>query len=398
MDFHYKCTECGSEYPIEPDFTVCPKCSAEQRNDEPLRGILEIVIDGNLPDNFEIFDLLPVEKKYFPAIPVGNTPLWRPDNLRRNLNFPNLFIKDDTSNPTGSLKDRASFLVSAFAKKYGIEDIVVASTGNAASSMAGIGAAAGLSVTIFVPKNAPRAKLIQSLQYGARVIPVDGNYDLAFDLSIEYSRKTGALSRNTAYNPLTIEGKKTVAIEIFEQLGEIPDFIFVPAGDGVILAGVCRGFLDLKKFGIIDSIPKIYAVQSAGSCAICRALENGNFGEPIKSHTIADSISVDIPRNGYFAIRLLRENNGRCITVSDEEILNAQKLLSSTTGLFAEPAGAASFAGFLSVKEKIPSDAKIVLLVTGSGLKDIDSASKIIKFPDYAVKSLDNMEHNKLWR
>ena len=391
MKFFYKCTECGREYAIEPNLMVCPQCSKEQKPDEPLRGILQVFLDGNVSLDSEIFDLLPVEKEYFPSIPVGNTPLWKPENLRKKLNFPNLFIKDDTLNPTGSLKDRASYLVASFAKKYGIKNIIVASTGNAASSMAGIGAAAGLSITIFVPKNVPRAKLIQSLQYGAKAVPVDGNYDRAFDLSLEYSARTGGLSRNTAYNPMTIEGKKTVAIEIFKQLGEIPDFVFVPVGDGVILAGVYKGFIDLKQLGFIEHIPTIYAVQSDGSSAICKAFESGHFSEPIESHTIADSICVNIPRNGYFAVKLLRENKGRCVLVSDETILNSQKFLSSSTGLFAEPAGATSLAGFMAVRNEIPADAKIVLLATGNGLKDIDSASVIIDIPNDSIDNIDDI-------
>ncbi|RKZ33540.1 pyridoxal-5'-phosphate-dependent protein subunit beta, partial [bacterium] len=290
LSFYYQCTECGSEYEITPEIMVCPICSRKQKNYEPLRGILSVEIAGELPDEFEILDILPVEKKYFPDIPVGDTPLWEPKNIRDELGFTNLFLKDDTLNPTGSLKDRASYLVAGFVRKHNINNIAVASTGNAASSMAGVGASAGISVTIFVPKNAPQAKLIQSLQYGARVIPVDGNYDYAFDISLEYSRITGALSRNTAYNPLTIEGKKTVSLEIFKQLGKAPDFIFVPVGDGVILAGVYKGFLDLKKLGYITDIPIVYGVQSQGSSAICDYFHTGKFTKSYSAETIADSI------------------------------------------------------------------------------------------------------------
>jgi len=386
--FFYRCTQCGQEYEISPEIMLCPVCAAEQKPDEPLRGVLQVVAEGKTPDPRNIYEFLPVEKEFFPDMPVGSTPLWRPKNLRKILGFPNLFLKDDTANPTGSLKDRASFLVAAFAKKFGIKKIVVASTGNAGSSMAGVGACAGLEVILFVPKTAPRAKLVQALQYGAKLMPVDGNYDLAFDLSLQYSKKHGGLNRNTAYNPMTIEGKKTVAIEIFNQIGGIPDYVFVPVGDGVILAGTYRGFEDLQKFGLAKKIPTIYAVQSEGSCAVCRALATGNFDRPIPSKTIADSISVDIPRNGYYAVELLRRHNGKCITVSDEEILRAQKILSETTGLFAEPAGATSLAGFIKVKDQIPADATVVLLITGTGLKDIDSATKILEFPDGAIKSV----------
>jgi len=315
-----------------------------------------------------------VEREYFPDVPVGNTPLWEPQRLRQKLGFPNLYLKDDTCEPTFSFKDRASYLIAAFATKHGIRNIAVASTGNAASSMAGIGASAGLDVTIFIPEKAPEAKLVQCLQYGAEVIRVDGNYDRAFALSLEHSAKTGALSRNTAYNPLTIEGKKTATLEIYRRLGKAPDYVFVPTGDGVILCGIYKGFLDLRKFGLIEKIPRIVAVQSTGSPNIYRALESGGFGEFVSSKTVADSISVDVPKCGYYAIRLLKGHGGLCVTVPDNAILAAQKELSSTTGLFAEPAAASAYAGFLSMKDKLPNEAVIVLLITGSGLKDIGAS------------------------
>ncbi|MDO9548954.1 MAG: threonine synthase [Candidatus Marinimicrobia bacterium] len=391
INFQYQCSQCGKEFDITPELMLCPKCSQIQKPDEPLRGVLEVVIDGHFHHQPKMSDLLPVAAEYFPRIPVGNTPLWKPENLSQELVFPNLFIKDDTHNLTGSLKDRASYLVAAFAKRENINAIALASTGNAASSMAGVGAAAGLDITIFLPETAPKAKLVQSLQYGARVIPVAGNYDKAFDLSLEYSRKHHILSRNTAYNPLTIEGKKTVSLEIYHQLEKVPDFVFVPTGDGVILGGVYKGFRDLLKFGIIDRIPTIIAVQAEGSNALARAFESGKF-TPIDAQTVADSISVGNPRNGYYALKQLKQYNGKCVTVSDEAILEAQKELSSKAGLFAEPAAAASYAGFLKMKDEMNKNATIVLLVTGNGLKDIDSAMKTIDFPSKSITSLEELD------
>jgi threonine synthase len=353
---------------------VCTHCSRKQDADEPLRGVLEIGIEGKFKKNFDIFDLLPVEKKYFPPIPVGNTPLWAPLNLREKTGFAGLYLKDDSLNPTGSLKDRASFLVAAFAVREKIKDVVVASTGNAASSMAGVGAAAALKIKIFIPASAPQAKRIQALQYGADVVLVDGNYDMAYELSMEYTREHGVLSRNTAYNPLTIEGKKTAALEIFQQLEGVPDYMFIPTGDGVILGGVYKGFKDLLNTGLIDKIPVIYAVQAEGSSAISLAFKEGGFNKSYRSSTIADSIAVDTPRNGYYALKQLRAYGGRCVVVEDREIIYAQKELASTTGLFAEPAASASFAGFTKVKDAIPSSSSVVLLITGSGLKDINAA------------------------
>jgi threonine synthase len=384
MKYFYRCSECEKKFEITPELMVCPECSAQQQPDEPLRGILEVGFEGHLSENFDPLDFLPVEKEYFPAIPVGNTPLWEPERLRKKLNFPNLYLKDDSANPTGSLKDRASYLVAAFARKHRIQDIVLASTGNAGSSMAGVGAAADLNVTLFLPKNAPPAKMVQALQYGANLIRVDGNYDMAYDLSMEYSKTHGGLSRNTAHSPMTIEGKKTVALEIYQQLGNTrPDYVFVSVGDGVILAGLYKGFSDLIKMGFLENVPTIYAVQAEGSSAICRALQNdGNFGEPVASSTIADSILVDIPRNGYYACKQLQTYGGKCIAISDDAIIQAQKELSSESGLFAEPAAATSFAGFLKVKDELPADSTVVLLLTGNGLKDVSTAMKGIEIPE----------------
>jgi len=328
---------------------------------------------------------LPVASEWLPPIPVGRTPLWTPERLRSRFAAPGLWLKDDTCNPSGSLKDRASYLVAAFARRHGLKEIVLASTGNAASSMAAVGAAAGLSIKVFLPASAPAAKRIQVLQYGAELVPVDGTYDAAFDLSLEYSRRTGSLSRNTAYNPLTIEGKKTVAYEIADDLraagAGAPAHVFVPTGDGVILSGVYRGFENLLKLGRLDAMPVVWACQAEGSSAIARAWASGRsgadaFDNPQPSRTLADSIAVDVPRNGIHALAKLRQYRGQAVTVSDNEILAAQKTLASGAGLFAEPSSSAAFAAWLKVRDQLPPAANCVALITGTGLKDIKSAAR----------------------
>ena len=394
MEKFYKCSQCNAEYEIAPEIMVCPECIKIQRIDEPLRGILEVKYKSHnnsceqIQLSGSIDNLFPVDKEWFPKIPVGNTPLWQSDNL---TNLPDLYLKDDTHNLTGSYKDRASILVAAFAKKHRIKEIVLASTGNAASSMAGVGAASGLDITIFLPTSAPKAKMVQSLQYGAKVITVDGNYDRAFDLSLEYSQKYNLLSRNTAYNPLTIEGKKSASFEIYKQLEKAPDYVFVPVGDGVILSGIYKGFEDLLEFGFIKKIPTIIAVQAEGSNAIYKALRSGEF-ITMESHTVADSIAVDIPRCGYLALQKLQKHKGKSIMVTDDEILTAQLQLSAKAGLFAEPAASASYAGFLKMKAELPEDAIIVLMITGNGLKDVDSAMKKIEFPKNPIKSIEEIQ------
>lgn len=393
MEFNYRCTVCNATYEITPEATVCPECSRQQQADQPLTGILEVDLHGKIDASFEICDLLPVESRYFPPIPVGNSPLWEPENLRRSTGFSNLFIKDDGSNPTSSFKDRASFLVSAAAKKFNIQDITLASTGNAGSSMAGVGAAAGQNITLFLPKTAPTAKLVQALQYGATVYRVDGNYDNAYDLSMEFSRRKGGMNRNTAYNPLTIEGKKTVSLELFKQLEKPVEILFVSVGDGCILAGIYKGFKDLMKLGLITQVPKIIGVQAKTSDALTRAFKTGEFTN-IPTSTVADSICVDVPRNGRHALAQLKTYDGEMMTVTDEEIIQAQAKLSSSTGLFTEPASAAAFAGFLKAAPGLDRNAVVVILTTGNGLKDSTSATLGIEVPQQLIKSIDDIDLN----
>jgi len=404
MKWFYRCPLCGKTYPIEPGRYLCDSCAEAQKPNEPLRGVLECSWEGENPSRGSI--PLPVEESFFPPIPVGQTPLWAPERLRTELGMPNLYLKDDTCNPSGSYKDRASWLLAAFARKFGIKEIVLASTGNAASSMACIGAASGIAIKVYVPKSAPIAKRVQILQYGAELIEVDGTYDLAFDKSLEYSMATGMLSRNTAYNPLTIEGKKTASFEIAKDLAKAennskkhsintnpsqdknlkafsiqdylaPDHVFVPTGDGVILSGLIRGFEDLLRLGWIDRMPTVWAAQAEGSCAIARALATGVF-EARPSRTIADSIAVDMPRNGYFTLYKLKKHCGRVVVVSDEEILRAQTYVARLSGLFAEPSSACAFAGFIKVRSELDPEARVVIMLTGNGLKDIKSAAMAV--------------------
>ncbi len=404
-DFKYKCDICEQVYSIKKDLMLCPKCREENIEGKPLKGILKVQLPERLKNSLtgkkkiNIFDFLPVEEKYFPSISVGNTPLTEAKNIQREFGFDNIYLKFDGTNPTGSFKDRASYLVSAFAKKNNVNEIVVASTGNAASSMAGIAAAAGQKTFIFMPESAPKAKSVQCLQYGAELIPIKGDYDKAFDLSLKFSQRTGFLNRNTAYNPMTIEGKKTVSFELNEQMqGKEIDYIFLPVGDGVILSGVIKGFNDLKYVGIINKIPKIIGVQAKNSSFIYNAFYNNVFDLNYKASTIADSISVNVARNGYAAVKDLKSIEGEMVLVSDNEIMSAQHQLSKMSGVFCEPSSAASFAGFLKIEKNISKNKSVVLLLTGHGLKDIDTAIKSIIFPktfeadiDYIMENLRNL-------
>ncbi len=390
--FSYQCSDCGRQIPAGEIIYLCPDCSAKQLPDRPPLGVLKVIYDykalselsfGKLMED-QFLQLLPVDhSSSFPNLRVGQTPLYEIHALDGQVSDFQLFLKDDSQNPTFSFKDRASALVSAFAKENGIDTIVAASTGNAGSSLAGICAAQGQQAIIFVPATAPKAKLTQIMMYGATLLPVAGNYDQAFDLSIQATKRFGWYNRNTAYNPLTIEGKKTVSFEIFGQLHEqVPDFIFVPVGDGVIISGVYKGFEDLLQMGIIEKMPVVVAVQAAGSCNLVENIGKEEF-RIFPSETIADSISVDIPRNFNMAADYITKYQGLTVMVSDDNILRASSILAKNTGIFTEPASAAAFAGFLDFKNRflIPKASTNVVLRTGSGLKDLQAVQPLFEIP-----------------
>ena len=398
IPFQYRCTQCNRTYERDDVRYLCPECARTYRPGIPLQGVLEVVFNWDLlrarwdatdPD-WDLFT--PVEREFLPPYAAGGTPLVQADRLGQVLGVWNLSLKNDGLNPSGSLKDRASFLVVAEAIRLGEDRIVTASTGNAASALAAVCAAAGKEAIIFVPATAPRAKIAQILLYGATLIPVAGSYDDAFRLSLEYTGAEGGLNRNTAYHPLTVEGKKTAGLEIFAQNGmKAPDVIVVPAGDGVILHGVFKAFADLRAAGFITTLPRLLAVQADRSDAIHRFFSTGTYADAPSPDTCADSISVRTPSNALMARRALLESRGTSATVSDQEILEAQALIARTTGVFAEPAAAATIAGLSRAKEAgwIDPDEHVVALITGHGLKDIDSALQGIEMPPAVEPELE---------
>lgn len=396
-NYGLKCIECGKTYSHDEVRYVCPECSKKQEAYNTIRGVLEIEIQRPLSfaeeNEYSVLSFLPVDIRKLNHYPVGNTPFIKSDNLCSKYGFKHLYIKDDGKNPTNSLKDRASILVTADALRRGERKIATASTGNAASSLAGVCAYAGCDALIFVPAKAPIGKLIQIMKYGATIIPVNGTYDDAFELCGEYCAKNNICNRNTAYNPMTTEGKKTVGLEIYRDLGyKSPDYIFVPVGDGSIISGVAKAFRDLKKFGYISRLPKLVGVQAEGSNSIFNGFDSGFPEKLVEAQTIADSISVSAPRNGIRAIYDIKECEGYCVMVTDKEILQAQSVLGKTSGIFAEPAASASLAGFISIHEELDPNTNIVLLSTGDGLKDIKSASGNISIPDPIEPNIDAVE------
>jgi len=387
-----QCMICGREYaPGEEDYT-CPSCGPE--------GILDVIYDyDRISSRFtrEILagrrersiwrytELLPVAPDGpRPPLQIGWTPLVRADRLNRSLGFPNLYIKDDGRNPTASFKDRASAVGVVKALEGGHTTIACASTGNAASSLAGIAASAGLETVIFVPRTAPRAKVAQLLIHGARVFLVRSSYDQAFDLCLEAAGRFGWYNRNTAINPYLSEGKKTAALEICEQLDwRAPDTVFVSVGDGCIIGGLWKGFHDLLQLGFIDRMPRLAGVQARGCQPVKRAWETDRPVEPVEAETLADSIAVGHPRDALKALRAVRQSGGFMMAVSDEEILQAMRRMASETGIFGEPAGVTGFAGFLQALSggHVQKDERVVVVMTGHGLKDIEGALRATRAP-----------------
>ena len=388
--FAYRCSSCGKRFPRDQVRYLCPDCGKAYRPGAPLLGVLTAEFDGDAirkrfrkeaPD-WSLFSA--VEPKFFPPYAMSATPFFRSAALGDACGFRDVWLKNDGLNPSGSLKDRASFLVVAEASRLNEETVVTASTGNAASALAAVCAAAGKRALIFVPESAPKAKLVQMILYGARVAPVRGTYDDAFRLSLAYTAGHGGLNRNTAYHPLTIEGKKTAGLEIWWQNGwRVPDAIVVPVGDGVIIAGVHKAFQDLLAARLISRVPRLVCVQAETSDAIHRYITTGRYRNAPHPATIADSISVSIPSNAHLARKAVAESGGFSLTVSDREILEGQRLLAAKTGVFAEPAASATVAALPKIRAAgalRPGD-QVVLLITGHGLKDVDAPMRYIRMP-----------------
>jgi len=386
-----RCAICGSSYrPDDVDYT-CPTCGQAGTLDvlydyDALRQSVsrEAVARSDDPSMWRYRPLLPLrEGVAVPPLMVGGTPLYDAPRVAEALGCAQVWIKDDGRNPTGSLKDRASALIVARAVANGIQVVTTASTGNAAAALAGLAASVGLAAVIFVPEAAPEAKIAQLLTYDATVLLVKGNYDAAFDLAVAAAERYGWYNRNTGMNPYTLEGKKTVAFEIAEQLGwQMPDAVVVSVGDGNIISGVHKGLNDLYALGWIDRIPRLIGIQADGSAACYQAWSIGADPaqmQPINAQTVADSIAADLPRDRVKAVRAIRETDGAFVCVPDEAILAAIPLLARQSGVFAEPAGAAAYAGAKAALDSgvlSPAD-RIVVLVTGSGLKDIRSAMRV---------------------
>jgi len=407
----YRCHRCGREFPPADVFYTCPDDGANLDvvlDIDQIRATSspEAIAASGEPSIWRYLPLLPVLKPGHQGTPlwaVGWTPLFTPARLAAKLGLRQLWIKDDGRNPTASFKDRASAVVVARAQEIGAGTVVTASTGNAGAALAGMAAAAAQPAVILAPRRAPPAKVAQLLVFGAQVFLVDGTYDQAFDLAVEAAGALGWYCRNTGYNPFTAEGKKTAAFEICEQLGLAvgakdrddlssgrgtgsgpspvrwiaPDAVFVSVGDGNIISGLHKGFRDLLDLGWITRLPRLIGIQAEGSAAVYQAFVAGASEiQPVHAETVADSISVDLPRDGLRALRAVRETGGTLLTVGDGAILQAIRELGVVEGIFAEPAAATAYAGLVEAVRRgmVDPGERLVVLLTGSGLKDVRAA------------------------
>lgn len=385
-----QCVVCGERYALTDTLYACPRCGevgaldvlyVDTAQRQPAEGPLTF---------WRQRDLLPVKGSPVAGLAaLGGTPLIGYDALEKlatALDVGGVCIKNDGLNLTGSLKDRASAMVVNYAvQTLGRRVIATASTGNAAAALAGCCAAVpDAEAVIFVPASAPEAKIAQMLIFGARVILVDGDYDTAFDLCTEACQEFGWYNRSTGINPITTEGKKTVAFEIAEQLDwNLPDVMVVSVGDGSIIGGVHKGCQELYNLGWVDKLPRLIGVQAVGSDALVDAWERGLTAQemvPHPAHTVADSISSGLPRDRAKALRAVRETNGAFVRVSDEAILEAIPTLARQSGVFAEPAAAASWAGLQEARRQglVQPDEQVLVLITGNGLKDVKSAMQTV--------------------
>ena len=337
--------------------------------------------------------LLPVaDSSSVPPLAVGWTPVYDCPRLAATLAIRQLWIKDDGRNPTASFKDRPSALAVVKATEAGAAVVTTASSGNAGSALAGMCASVSMRSVIFVPSSAPAAKVAQLVIYGATVVLVEGTYDEAYDLCLAAAARFGWYQRSTGFNPYTREGKKTAALEICEQLGwQVPDKVIVSVGDGNIISGLWKGFCDFYHIGFIDRLPQLIGVQAEGASAIVDAANSDGTVRPGPAQTIADSINVGQPRDARAAVRAIRESGGCGVKVTDDEMLAALAQLARETGVFAEPAAAASFAGLVKLCDAgaVHSTERVLLVLTGNGLKDVESARRAVAEPLRVRPDLD---------
>lgn len=397
---HLRCVICRATFPPEAIYT-CPTCGDE--------GILEVEYDYEAVqsrltratlrerphDLWRYRELLPITNDAtLPHLHTGWTPIYNTPRLAQALGVREVFVKDEGRNPTGSFKDRASAIAVIKARAFGFQTVACASTGNAASSLAGMAAALGMPSYIFVPEHAPEAKIAQLLIFGAHVLKVRGSYDEAYELCSEACARYGWYNRNCAINAYLIEGKKTAGLEIAEQMAEhMPDWLVFAVGDGCTIAGVWKGLREMQRLGFIDRLPRLLGVQAEGAAPLVIAFQTEQAPLQIAARTVADSICVGKPRNWRKATKAVRDSNGTMLAVRDEDILTALRLLAREAAVFGEPAGAAALAGLQKALQLgvIEKSARVLIAITGNGLKDVPSAMRAVAAPPVIAPKLESL-------
>jgi len=401
------CIVCGRSYP-PGDIQTCSICGQQ--------GILDVRYDYDaiIPrlnldtlarrplDHWRYRELLPIAPDATPPpLRVGWTPIYEAPRLAAHIGVRRLFLKDDGRNPTSSFKDRASSVGVMKAREFGYDTIACASTGNAASSLAGMAASIGMRSVIFVPERAPEPKITQLLVFGATVFRVAGTYEQAFDLCRAACGQFGWYNRNSGTNPYLVEGKKTAGLEIAEQFaaggplgGELPDWVVVSVGDGCTIGGIGKGLHEFKRLKLVGRLPRLLGVQAEGASPIVKAFETKSDLVPLAAETIADSISVGTPRNWRRALAWVRASRGAMVAVPDHEILEAMRQTARLGGVFGEPAGVAGVAGLRRAVASglIGADSTVMAVITGNGLKDIRSAAEAAGRPHDIQPVLDQVE------
>ncbi len=386
----FQCFACARVFGVGEIEYACPTCGGNLDVRYDYERISQQFSQATLAAkrNFTMWryrPLLPLaDEALVPPLAVGWTPLYDAPRLAAEFGVRQVLVKDDGRNPTASFKDRPSALAVVKAQEVGATVATTASSGNAGAALAGMCASVGMKSVIFVPATTPAAKVAQLQIYGATVVLVEGSYEQACELCLAASQRFGWYQRTTGYNPFTAEGKKTAAFEIAEQLNwQVPDRVIVGVGDGNIIGGLWKGFGDLQQLGWIERLPKLTGVQAAGAAPLVAAVNGDGVIRPVIGQTVADGINVGEPRDGTRALRAMRASGGGAVAVSDEEIIAAIPRLARATGVFAEPGAAAAFAGFVKLRESgaIQADERVVLVITGSGLKDINTARRAVGEP-----------------
>ncbi|HSQ00707.1 MAG TPA: threonine synthase [Candidatus Dormibacteraeota bacterium] len=397
-----RCRECGADYPHEP-LHVCDQCFGPLEvvydYDAIKRALSRETIAARPPNLWRYRELLPVIGEPVVGPYSGFTPLVRADRLAAALGVRELYVKDDSVNhPTFSYKDRVVSVAMSKAIEFGFDTVSCASTGNLANSVSAHAARAGLNCFIFIPDNLEQGKIIGSAIYGPHTVAIRGNYDDVNRLCSEIADKYRWAFVNINIRPYYTEGAKTYGFEVAEQLGwTFPKHIVVPTAGGTILPKIGKAFSELQDIGLVDApLPKIYSAQAAGCAPVVHAMHRGtDLIEPVKPDTIAKSIAIGNPADGYYVLKALRESGGWAEAATDEEIVDAIRLLARTEGIFTEPAGGTTVAVTKKLIEqgRIPRDESIVISVTGNGYKTLEAVSASVAAPFVINARLQEFDH-----